>query len=36
MAVIVASLVAAIILFGIDTLAYKLMVEWLPAMWGKL
>jgi preprotein translocase subunit SecE len=35
-AVIVASLVAAIILFFIDTIAYKLMVEWLPAVWGKL
>jgi preprotein translocase subunit SecE len=35
-AVIVASLVAAILLFCIDTIAYKLMVEWLPAVWGKL
>jgi preprotein translocase subunit SecE len=35
-AVIVASLVAAIILFFIDTIAYNLMVEWLPAVWGKL
>jgi preprotein translocase subunit SecE len=35
-AVVVASLVAAIILFGIDTLAYTLMVEWLPGLWGKL
>ena len=35
-AVVVASLVAAVVLFGIDTLAYKLMVEWLPAVWGKL
>ena len=35
-AVVVASLVAAGILFGIDTLAYKLMVEWLPSLWGKL
>lgn len=35
-AVVVASLVAAIILFGMDTLSYKLMVEWLPALWGKL
>jgi preprotein translocase subunit SecE len=35
-AVIVASLVAAVILFFIDTIAYKLMVEWLPAVWGKL
>jgi preprotein translocase subunit SecE len=36
MAVIVASVVAAIILFFIDTIAYNLMVEWLPAVWGKL
>ncbi|WP_044186080.1 preprotein translocase subunit SecE [Hyalangium minutum] len=35
-AVIVASVVAAIILFFIDTIAYKLMVDWLPAVWGKL
>jgi preprotein translocase subunit SecE len=35
-AVIVASVVAAIVLFFIDTIAYKLMVEWLPAVWGKL
>jgi len=34
MAVVVASLVAAIILFGMDTLSYKLMVEWLPKLWG--
>ena len=24
------------VLFGIDTLSYKLMVEWLPALWGRL
>ncbi len=35
-AVVVASLAAAVILFGIDTIAYKLMVDWLPALWGKL
>jgi preprotein translocase subunit SecE len=35
-AVIVASLVAAVLLFAIDTLAYNLMVEWIPAIWGKL
>lgn len=35
-AVVVASVVAAVILFGIDTLSYKLMVEWLPALWGSL
>jgi preprotein translocase subunit SecE len=34
MAVVVASLVAAIILFGMDSLSYKLMVEWLPKLWG--
>jgi len=35
-AVVVASLVAAVILFGMDTLSYKLMVDWLPSIWGKL
>jgi preprotein translocase subunit SecE len=35
-AVIVASVVAAVLLFFIDTLAYNLMVEWIPAIWGKL
>jgi len=35
-AVVVASLVASFLLFGIDTLAYKLMVDWLPMLWGKL
>jgi len=35
-AVVVASLISAVVLFGIDTLAYKLMVEWLPRLWGKL
>ena len=30
------SLVAGILLFFIDTVSYKLMVEWLPALWGKL
>jgi preprotein translocase subunit SecE len=35
-AVIVASVVAGIVLFFIDTLSYKLMVEWIPAIWGKL
>ena len=35
-AVVVASLVAAVLLFGMDTLSYKLMVDWLPALWGKL
>jgi preprotein translocase subunit SecE len=36
MAVVVASLIAAIILFGMDTLSYKLMVEWLPQLWSSL
>jgi preprotein translocase subunit SecE len=36
MAVVIASVVAAVILFCIDTIAYNLMVEWLPAVWGKL
>lgn len=35
-AVVIASLVAAFILFGMDTLSYKLMVDWLPTIWGKL
>jgi preprotein translocase subunit SecE len=35
-AVVVASIVAAVILFGMDILSYKLMVDWLPALWGKL
>lgn len=35
-AVVVASLVAAVLLFGMDTLSYNLMVKWLPALWGKL
>lgn len=34
-AVIVASLVAAVVLFGIDTLALSVMVDWLPHLWGK-
>lgn len=33
-AVVVASLVAALVLFGMDTLSYKVMVEWLPAVLG--
>ena len=35
-AVVIASLVAAVILFGIDTFSYKVMVDWLPYVWGKL
>ena len=34
-AVIVASAIAAVVLFGIDTVAAKL-VDWLPSLWGKL
>ena len=36
MAVVIASVVAGVVLFFIDSLSYKLMVEWLPALWGKL
>ena len=36
LAVIIASGIAAVILFGIDTVAAKLMIEWLPTLWGKL
>jgi len=35
-AVVIASLIAAIILFAIDTLAYQIMVDWLPTLWGRL
>ena len=35
-AVVIASLVAAIILFGIDSFSYKVMVDWLPAVWTKV
>jgi preprotein translocase subunit SecE len=35
-AVVVASLVAAGLLFAIDAMAYRLMVVWIPALWGKL
>jgi preprotein translocase subunit SecE len=35
-AVVVAAAIAAAMLFGIDTLAYQVMVDWLPALWGKL
>ena len=34
LAVIVFSLVASVVLFGIDTLALKVMVDWLPQLWG--
>jgi len=34
LAVVVASLIAALLLFGMDTLSYKLMVEWLPMLVG--
>jgi preprotein translocase subunit SecE len=35
-AVVIASLVSAVILYGIDIGALHLMVDWLPALWGKL
>ncbi len=35
-AVVISSLIAAVILFSIDTVSYKLMVDWLPFIWGKL
>jgi preprotein translocase subunit SecE len=35
-AVVIASLVAGVLLFGIDSMAYKLMVQWLPALLGRL
>lgn len=35
-AVVVASLIASVILFGMDTLSYNLMVKWLPQLWGVL
>ncbi len=33
-AVVVASVIASVILFGMDTLSYKVMVEWLPMIVG--
>ncbi|MCI0670354.1 MAG: preprotein translocase subunit SecE [Myxococcaceae bacterium] len=36
MAVVVASVIAAVILFAIDNIALRLMVEWLPAVWARL
>jgi preprotein translocase subunit SecE len=35
-AVVFASLIAAVVLFGIDRFSYELMIEWLPSLWGKL
>ena len=35
-AVVIASVLAGMLLFGIDTVAYKLMVQWLPALLGRL
>ena len=35
-AVVVASLIAAFVLFFIDTVSYQLMVDWLPKLWGWL
>ncbi len=36
LAVVVASLIASLILFGMDSLSYKVIVDWLPLVWGKL
>ncbi len=36
LAVVAASLIAGVLLFFIDSLSYKFMVEWLPFIWGKL
>lgn len=35
-AVVVASVITALFLFAVDSFSYRLMVEWLPAVWGKL
>jgi preprotein translocase subunit SecE len=35
-AVVVASIVASLILFGFDWFSYHVMVSWLPLLWGKL
>lgn len=35
-AVVVASVITALFLFAVDSLSYRLMVEWVPAIWGKL
>ncbi|MFZ5469279.1 MAG: preprotein translocase subunit SecE [Myxococcota bacterium] len=35
-AVVVASVVAALILYGMDVFSYQVMVEWLPKLWEKL
>jgi len=35
-AVVVASAIAALIIFAIDNFALRLMVEWLPAVWTRL
>jgi preprotein translocase subunit SecE len=35
-AVVVASVIASLILFAIDNVALRLMVEWLPAVWARL
>ena len=35
-AVVIASLLAGVILFFIDSVAYRLMVQWLPALLGRL
>lgn len=35
-AVVLASIIAATLLYGIDFMSYKVMVDWIPAVWGKL
>lgn len=35
-AVLIASVVSALLLFFFDTLSYQVMVDWLPRLWGKL
>lgn len=35
-AVVVASVISATLLFGIDSAAYQLMVNWLPRVWGAI
>lgn len=35
-AVVIASVITALFLFAVDSISYRLMVDWLPAIWGKL
>lgn len=35
-AVVVASIVAGVLLFALDSVSYRVMINWLPALWGKL